>query len=165
MHWHLGPAERSSSSRALIEREGSMPTVREHFNVQTACWREYGGCTTFHAVHVHVDFSPWGRGTPKCAGGDGGWANPGSPNLVAFTKAVRAKFPELQLEFFNCRKIEGSDSWSQHSMWNAVDIMTPTVEIGQKVWDWLNSPFIAPTDHPPFPGRLLRLQEIGRASC
>jgi hypothetical protein len=116
-------------------------TVREHYNVNVACWRDLGGCTTFHAVHVHVDFSPSGVGLPKCAGGNAGWDSPGSPNLQAFTSAVEKQFPDLKLEFFNCRFIEGTQTYSQHAYWNAIDIMTPTVPIGQEVWDWLNGPF------------------------
>lgn len=121
-----------------------MTTVREHFKVQVACWRDKGGCATFHAVHVHVDFAPHASGDPKCDGGTAGWSAPGSPNLQAFLPVVHARFPTLKLEEFNCRKIDGSTSWSQHSYWNAVDIMTPTVPIGQEVWDWLNGPYTPP---------------------
>lgn len=130
-------------------------TVRDHFHAQVVCWRDKGGCTTFHAVHVHVDFTPHASGDPKCDGGTAGWSSPGSPNLVAFEAAAHARFPALKLETFNCRKIDGSTSWSQHSYWNAVDIMTPTVPIGQEVWDWVNGPYTPPPPPPPPGGPVL----------
>jgi hypothetical protein len=72
---------------------------------------------------------------------------------------VRKRFPSLQLEFFNCRDIAGTNDWSQHAYWNAVDIMTPTVAVGRTVWGWLHSTYGTDPKAPPFPGRLLRLQQ------
>lgn len=123
-------------------------TVRDHFGIDTACWREFGGCTTFHAVHVHVDFTPHvaGNPLPKCKGGSGGFDSPGSPALKAFEAEVKRRFPDRVTYVLGCRPIENTDppQWSQHAYWNAIDVMTPTVEIGRVVWDWVNGPWTPP---------------------
>jgi hypothetical protein len=149
LYQHMNdPVPTEPSPEPPAEEEPVAETVRQHFNIRTACWQREGGCTTVHDTHIHVDFNPRGEGTPKCAGGSGGWSSPGSPPLQAFKAELNKRFPEAgSLGTFNCRKISGSSSWSQHAYWNAYDVGGKNYPdalpraLGDRIWAWMNGPW------------------------
>ena len=51
---------------------------------------------------------------------------------------VKLRFPRVtNMGIYNCRKIAGSSSWSQHSWSNALDIGVPNRDYGNQVNRWL----------------------------
>ena len=51
---------------------------------------------------------------------------------------VKLRNPRVKmLGIWNCRKISGSSSWSQHSWGNAVDIGVPSLAYGDQVRNYL----------------------------
>jgi hypothetical protein len=127
--------------------------VRDKFAIRTVLWR---GVANHYPHHIHVDFNPAGIGTPKCAGGNGGWDAPWNDRVDAFRKVLKAqadssavygisfaRFPgAVDLGVYNCRPIAGSSTWSQHAYRNAQDIGFRGGEngpLGDRIVAWLES--------------------------
>lgn len=150
-----------------------MPTVREHFNIRIACWRDKGGCSNFHSIHIHVDFLPtWQTNPdkpnyqpPKCMGGTAGATAPGSPDLVAFEAEVRKRFPELKPTpgKYNCRPVAGSSVISYHAYWQAIDLFPPDDDIvgyGDQVYAWINGPWEEDVAEPLTAAEIAELRKL-----
>jgi hypothetical protein len=102
-----------------------------------------GGSRTIIDNHLHVDFLPQFFGTPKCAGGSSGYSSP-SDRVKAFKAVVFDEFPASWWGGdLVCRKIAGSNTWSQHAYGNAIDVMVGSVALGDRIEDWFNSEWTA----------------------
>jgi hypothetical protein len=64
-------------------------------------------------------------------------ATPAVKNLI---KPLWDEYPQLaSWGVFNCRRISGSSSWSQHAWADAIDLHAPTMAYGDQVNRWLNA--------------------------
>lgn len=118
-------------------------SVRDHFAIHYACFKDQGPCVEFHATHIHVSLYPdFHDEVPRCDGGTAGWDPPGSPGILAFRDEVYRRFPGVHapgpgLGVFDCRPIAGTTHWSDHAYGNAVDIAGQD-DLLWKVWAWIN---------------------------
>jgi hypothetical protein len=68
----------------------------------------------------------------------GGTSSPITPSIARLQAEVFARFPgTTNAGVFNCRKIAGSKTWSQHAWGNALDIKVPNLATGDAVFGWL----------------------------
>jgi len=61
-----------------------------------------------------------------------------TPRAKALVEPLWTEFPQLEYwGCYNCRRIDGSSSWSQHAWADAIDIHAPTMSYGDEVFRWL----------------------------
>jgi Extensin-like protein C-terminus len=63
-----------------------------------------------------------------------------TPAAKAIVKPLWTEFPGLDYwGCYNCRRISGSSSWSQHAWADAIDVHAPSMAYGDQVYRWLMS--------------------------
>lgn len=78
--------------------------------------------------------TPLTGGTPPAASGSGQV----QASVQSVWSAVQARYPKARSAgMFQCRRIAGSSTWSQHAWGNAVDIVGPTSLYMGRIAAWL----------------------------
>jgi hypothetical protein len=64
-------------------------------------------------------------------------ASNSTPRVKAFIKPVWDEFPQLtSWGIYNCRRIAGSSSFSEHAWADAIDLHAPSMAYGDQVYRW-----------------------------
>lgn len=95
----------------MVRLHSWLNSRRTSLRIRVLCWQDFGGCTTTHKTHVHVDFYPKGIGTPPCKGGTATFQDEkgtvsGSPgNMTSDFIAIAGLTPE-SVSTMDCKSLE-----------------------------------------------------------